>query len=219
MQTLRGYPDMNVPNTLSVIRLLLIPVFCATFLAGPDYYIYAGLALALSALSDLMDGYFARKLNQITELGKLLDPIADKLTLGAVVVCMWLRFHEEYPIVTPVFAVLVIKELLMAIGGIIVVSSCKRIVASQWWGKAGTAVFYACMLGIVLTSIYDWGGVHKQTLMLVLIVLPAMFMIFALIRYFLMGLKLLRENKTADIANADPANGAEQAITPAQGTQ
>jgi len=186
---------MNVPNTLSVIRLLLIPAFCAAFLAGPEYYIYAGLALALSALSDLLDGYFARKLNQITDLGKLLDPIADKLTLGAVVVCMWIRFHEEYPVVTPIFGVLVLKELLMAIGGIIVMKNCDKVVSSQWWGKAGTAVFYACMLGIVLTSIFDWGGQHKSTLIITLIVLPALVMVFALVRYFVLGVKMLRESR------------------------
>lgn len=200
---------MNVPNTLSVIRLVLIPVFCITFLAGQDYYIYAGLALALSALSDLLDGYFARKLNQITELGKWLDPIADKLTLGAVVACMWIRFHNEYPIVTPIFAILILKEILMAIGGLVVVRSCKRIAGSQWWGKVGTAVFYGCMLGIVLTSIFNWGGQHQSTLIVGMIVLPAIFMVFALVRYFFMGLSMLRSSKAVSEANAQPADAAD----------
>lgn len=193
---------MNVPNTLSAIRLLLIPAFCAAFLAGEDYYIIAGLALALSALSDLLDGYFARKLNQITELGKWLDPIADKLTLGAVVACMWIRFHSEYPIVTPIFAILILKEILMAIGGFVIVRNCKKIAGSQWWGKVGTAVFYGCMLGIVLTSIFNWGGQHQSTIMVALIVLPAVFMVFALVRYFIMGLGLLRDSANTDSADA-----------------
>jgi len=193
---------MNVPNTLSFIRLLLIPVFCFFFLSGPEYYVYAGLALALSALSDLFDGYFARKLNQITELGKLLDPVADKLTLGAVVVCMWLRFHNEYPIVTPLFSILILKEALMAIGGMIVIRSAGRMVSSEWWGKAGTAVFYACMLGIVLTSVYDCGGEHRSAIIIALIVLPALVMIFALVRYFILGLKILRESKAGSTGSA-----------------
>ena len=202
---------MNVPNTLSVIRILLIPVFCVAFLAGPEYYIYAGLALALSALSDLFDGYFARKLNQITDLGKWLDPIADKMTLGAVVVCMWVCFHEEYPVVTPIFTILVLKEVLMAIGGLIVIGSCRKMVSSQWWGKVGTAVFYACMLGIVLTSIFGWGGQHQSTLIITLIVLPALVMVFALVRYFVLGVRMLRENKSETHCSSEqqPVSGTE----------
>ncbi len=193
---------MNVPNTLSVIRLLLIPAFCAAFLAGPDYYIWAGLALLLSALSDLFDGYFARKLNQVTELGKFLDPVADKLTLGAVVACMWIRFHDEYPIVTPLFAILILKEALMAIGGLIVIRKVNKMVSAQWWGKVGTAVFYSCMLGIVLVSINNWGGRHQSTIIITMIVLPALFMIFALVRYFVLGVRMLRESsRTADTAD------------------
>ncbi len=195
---------MNVPNTLSFIRLLLIPAFCAAFLAGPEYYIWAGIALLLSALSDLLDGYFARRLNQITELGKFLDPVADKLTLGAVVVCMWLRFHEEYPIVTPLFAILILKEALMAVGGLIVIRKAGRMVSAQWWGKVGTAVFYGCMLGIVLVSINGWGGQYQSAVMITLLVLPALFMVFALVRYFVMGVRILRsgQEKTGESENA-----------------
>ncbi|MBE6759652.1 MAG: CDP-alcohol phosphatidyltransferase family protein [Ruminococcaceae bacterium] len=189
---------MNVPNTLSALRLVLIPVFCVFFLLGPDYYVYAGLALALSALSDLFDGYFARKLNQVTELGKFLDPVADKLTLGAVVVCMWIRFHEEYPIVTPLFTILIIKEAIMAIGGMIVIRSAGKMVSAEWWGKIGTAVFYACMLGIVLVSINNWGGEYHSAIIITLIVLPVLFMIFALVRYFFLGLSILRSSKSSD---------------------
>jgi len=189
---------MNVPNTLSVIRLLLIPAFCVAFLAGPDYYIWAGISLLLSALSDLFDGYFARKLNQVTELGKFLDPVADKLTLGAVVACMWIRFHDQYPIVTPLFAILILKETLMAVGGLIVIRKVNKMVSSQWWGKVGTAVFYACMLGIVLVSINDWGGRHQSVIIITMIVLPAMFMIFALVRYVFLGVKILRESSPVE---------------------
>lgn len=193
---------MNVPNTLSFIRLLLIPVFCVFFLSGPEFYLYAGLALALSALSDLFDGYFARKLNQVTELGKFLDPVADKLTLGAVVACMWIRFHDEYPIVTPLFAILILKEVLMAIGGIIVIRNAGRMVSAEWWGKVGTAVFYGCMLGIVLTSIYGWGGQYQPAIIVTLIILPALVMVFALVRYFILGLSILKESKTGDAGDA-----------------
>lgn len=184
---------MNVPNSLSVFRLVLIPVFCVTFLLGPDYYIWSGLALALSALSDLLDGYFARKLNQITELGKWLDPIADKLTLGAVVVCMWLSMHDEYPLVTPMFAILIGKELFMAVGGLIVTRGREEMVPSQWWGKLGTAVFYTCMFALVMISIFDIGGEYKRAIVISLVTLPTAAMIFALFRYIIFAVRLLQE--------------------------
>ena len=191
---------MNVPNSLSILRILLIPAFCVTFMMGEQYYVWAGLALLLSALSDMLDGWVARKFDQITELGKWLDPIADKLTLGAVVLCMWLRFHEQYPALTPLFAVLIIKEALMAVGGLIVVNGRDEMTQSQWWGKAGTAVFYACMLAIVLVSIYDLFGAWQETVIVALVALPAAVMVFAFVRYFIFGLKLVREKKSAESA-------------------
>ncbi len=188
---------MNIPNSLSTLRLLLIPVFCWTFLAGQDYYIYAGIALALSGLSDLLDGYFARKFNQITELGKWLDPIADKLTLGAVVVCMWIVFHEEYPVLTPLFAILILKELAMAIGGAIVVRGLEEMVQSQIWGKIGTACFYMSMIIIVVMTAFDLGGVYRPYIIIGLVTLSVVFMVYAFIRYCVVGVEILKQKKAA----------------------
>ena len=185
---------MNVPNTLSAIRLLLIPAFCVAFLSGPDYYIWAALALALSGLSDLFDGYFARKLNQITELGKWLDPIADKLTLGAVVVCMWIVYHESYPMLTPLFCILIAKEFMMAVGGLIVTHGRTEMIPSQWWGTVGTMIFYVCMLCIVLLSVFGGDNV-SPVIMTVLVALPAAAMLFAFIKYLIFGIKIMREKQ------------------------
>lgn len=183
---------MNVPNSLSALRILLIPVFCYAFMSDPADYIIAGAALLLSALSDALDGFLARKLNQVTELGKWLDPIADKLTLGAVVACMWIKLHVRIPVVTPLFAFLILKELIMAIGGTIVTHGRDEMIPAQWWGKLGTAVFYSCMVLIMIVSVLDLGG-DKQTLLITLLVaLPAAAMLFALTRYVIFALKLLR---------------------------
>ncbi len=197
---------MNVPNSLSAFRIILIPVFCVFFLMGSQYYVYAGAALLLSALSDMLDGFFARRLNQITELGKWLDPIADKLTLGAVVVCMWLKFHEQFPIVTPVFAILIAKELLMALGGIIFSKEHGRIIPSQWWGKLGTFLFYFCMLCIVLVSWVAPDGLQDE-LMTVLVVVPAAAMLFAFIRYVIVAVRVLKEGNEESPSDCDSADG------------
>lgn len=202
---------MNIPNSLSILRILLIPVFCIAFLSGQDYYVYAGLALALSGLSDLLDGYFARKLNQITELGKWLDPIADKLTLGAVVVCMWLRFRDEYPMLTPLFAILILKELAMAIGGTIVVHGLDEMVPSQIWGKVGTACFYFSMIAIVMLTAFDIGSAWRAYVIVGLVALSVIVMLYAFIRYCVVGVEILNRKK-ASAANGETDANAGSSI-------
>ena len=103
--------NINVPNTLTVIRFIVI-VPMVQFLLKEEY-IQAGIMILISALSDMMDGFLARRLNQVTDLGKILDPIADKLTLIAVVICVNVIYPEVMPFVLVLFA----KELLMLAGG------------------------------------------------------------------------------------------------------
>ena len=194
---------MNVPNSLSILRILLIFVFCAAFLHDPSNYIIAGAALILSALSDVLDGFFARRLNQITELGKWLDPIADKLTLGAVVVCMWLHMHDEFPIVTPLFAILIGKELVMAIGGLIVTHGRDEMIPAQWWGKLGTAVFYSCMIGIVCVSVFGLFPAHQHEIITVLVTLPSAAMLFALCRYIIFAVRIMKADKNNAPSDAE----------------
>lgn len=83
----------SIPNVLGYIRILLIPLFVWRYLtaqSGADYYTAAGIVL-LSGLTDLFDGLIARRFHMITELGKVLDPIADKLTQAAIVFCLMFR--------------------------------------------------------------------------------------------------------------------------------
>ena len=87
--------NLTVPNILSVMRIILIFPFVISILN--DNYIHAGIILILSVISDLLDGIIARKLNQITTLGKILDPMADKLTLMAVMICFGIKFPCIFP--------------------------------------------------------------------------------------------------------------------------
>ena len=102
--------NLTVPNAMSVFRILVIPFFAYFFLT--DHLAAAVVALLLSGLSDALDGLVARRFNQITELGKMLDPLADKLTQGAVAVCIAIR----YPSICPLLFLLVTKELVMLCG-------------------------------------------------------------------------------------------------------
>lgn len=102
---------VTIPNIITYVRFVLIIPFVYFFLA--EQYIYAAICIGLSGLSDCFDGMAARKLNQVTPLGKILDPIADKVTLFAVVICMVIYV----PIVLPILVTLLVKDLIMLLGG------------------------------------------------------------------------------------------------------
>ena len=83
---------MNVPNTLTVFRILLVPVFAVTYFRAPESLFYLpAVILAVSGLTDVADGYIARHFNQVTPLGRFLDPVADKLTMATVTICLAIR--------------------------------------------------------------------------------------------------------------------------------
>ncbi len=98
---------VTIPNIITYVRFVLIIPFVYFFLA--EQYIYAAICIGLSGLSDCFDGMAARKLNQVTPLGKILDPIADKVTLFAVVICMVIYV----PMVLPILVTLLVKDLIM----------------------------------------------------------------------------------------------------------
>ena len=100
---------LTIPNLLSLLRILLIAPFVCFFISGN--YVAAAVMLIISGLSDACDGYIARTFNQVTSVGKLLDPIADKLTLFAIMVCITLFS----PVLTPFMIILIIKDLFMLI--------------------------------------------------------------------------------------------------------
>ena len=141
----------TIPNLLSVIRILLIPVFA--YLFYNDEKIMAVVVLALSGLTDTMDGQIARKFNQISALGKVLDPVADKLTQITIAVMLFIDFKTATnPIINAlgwVFLVFLIKEAVMIIGGLVMLLLNIRPGAAEFWGKAATVVFYVGMVIII----------------------------------------------------------------------
>lgn len=170
--------NLNIPNALSFFRMLLIPVFIVFYMMADKtdyvYYVYAASALILSGLTDLFDGVIARKFNQITELGKILDPIADKLTQMAVVVCVAIKLSDIA--ITLALTLFVLKEIAMLIGGYIILKNNIVIQPSQWYGKIATAVFYIVMAAIALFDL-----TVKTSFILILV--AAVFMLFAFFQY------------------------------------
>lgn len=134
----------NIPNTLSLLRIALIPVFVTLYVTRHDTAAFA--VLLASGITDVLDGVIARRCNQITDCGKLLDPLSDKLTQVAVAVALTTRYIELLPLAILCF----IKEVCQSVGGIIMLRRHSEVRGSQWFGKLSTVVFYACMLVLVL---------------------------------------------------------------------
>lgn len=120
----------SIPNIMGYFRILLIPVFCYLYITAESEreYLYAAFVVLISSLTDLFDGKIARRFNMITELGKALDPIADKLTHGALAVCLATR----YPLMWVLIVLMIIKEGYMGIQGLIFLKKEKC-----WMGQCG----------------------------------------------------------------------------------
>ena len=133
----------NIPNVLTMLRLVLIPVFVVVFFNTPaDQNKIAALVIfAVASITDMFDGMLARKLNQITDFGKLFDPLADKLMVVSAMVCQAIAGVFPWAAV----AVVAAKELIMFFGGMYMLSR-GVVVYSNYWGKTAQVFFIASLL-------------------------------------------------------------------------
>lgn len=130
---------LTLPNLLSVVRLTMIPVFAMLYRRG--FAVRSAIVLVLSGVTDLLDGWIARTFGSISDLGKVLDPVADKLTIAVVLgmlVC-------DHPIMIMPLVILVIKEAVMAITGAIAAARTSTVTGAVWHGKVTTALTYGTM--------------------------------------------------------------------------
>lgn len=135
----------TIPNWLSFIRIALIPVFSILFIK--DMYIPAFIIMIVASLTDSFDGHIARKYNMISNLGKILDPVADKLSQMAIVIILMVKYWDGY--LKYIFMLFIVKELLMICGGLLLLSKGYRPTAAEMWGKVATMVFYVFMIAII----------------------------------------------------------------------
>mgnify|MGYP003299553077 CR=1 FL=1 len=193
---------LTIPNLLSVIRILLIPVFAVLFNDGN--YLWAVIVLAISGLTDFFDGKIARKFNQISALGKLLDPIADKLTQITIAIVFYMTFSgssdETVMKFSWVFLVFLIKEAVMVVGGAIMIMLGLKPVAAEMPGKIATFAFYAIMCLIMVfgpdIGILDNVFTLPASVMLILVGISVVLTIVAFGSYLPGVFKQVKERKT-----------------------
>ncbi len=131
----------TIPNLLSAFRLVLIPVFIWTYVVEKKYYLTAGILL-LSAITDIADGYIARHFNMISDLGKMLDPVADKLTQLAMLFCLVTRFRR----MRGLLIILAIKEISVGLTSLLAIHKSGVVTGADWHGKVTTTLIDLMML-------------------------------------------------------------------------
>ena len=139
---------LTIPNLLRLFRLVLIPIYIVIYLNAKDaaeYYIAGGI-LAVSCLTDAIDGKIARHFNMISTLGKILDPLADKITQFTLVVCLAIR----YPVLWVLVILFVIKEIFQLIAGFLTLRRGKMLTGALLAGKISTTVLFVSLIILVL---------------------------------------------------------------------
>lgn len=178
-----------IPNILSCVRIALVGVFIYLFFFDyPNNLVWALLTFLAAGATDVIDGYLARRNNWVTDLGKILDPFADKLMQCTVLVCMMIKKLLPMWLVIP----FILKEVVILIGGMLVSKKMSKVVVSNIFGKLTVVFFYAAILVCMLARDF----LAENPWVLYLISAAVLFAAMAaLINYTMVSVRLLRESK------------------------
>lgn len=174
-----------IPNILTVIRMLLIPVFIWIYLSTiPNHHLWALFIFLLAGFTDFLDGYIARKYEAVTTVGTVLDPLADKLMLLAALGVLF--YDHDLP--GFIFIIMVIKEsILMITGTIMYFHDNQIVIPANWFGKTATIVF---TLAIILLF-----AIPGSRISLIVLGLAVSLKLLAFFSYSKTMLRILRERK------------------------
>ena len=175
---------LTVPNILSLLRIALIPLLCVLYFAKKDG-LAAGILLGVSALTDVIDGFIARRFNMISNFGKELDPVADKMTQGVVLICLLTRF----PYLAVVVALLIIKEVTTGAVNLHIAKKTGIVNGAEWHGKLTTVVLFLLMFVHLV-----WFEI-TPTVSYIMAAFCLAVMLFSFVLYGVKNHKLLKNHK------------------------
>ena len=166
---------LNIPNLLSLFRLALIPVYVSIYLSAtqPGQYLLAGGILAVSCLTDMIDGKIARKFNMITPLGKLLDPMADKFTQLALTLCL----STKYPVLRWVLILFLAKEFFQFFAALMHYRHGKALDGALFEGKLCTTVLFVSLTVLVMVPRMS------DSIVTIIAIVDAVFLAYAFLGY------------------------------------
>ena len=165
----------TIPNLLRVFRLLLIPIYMTIYLNATEAndYIGAAVILAISCLTDLIDGKIARKFNMISTVGKVLDPIADKVTQFTLILCLSIKF----PVLLHLVVLFVIKESFQFFAGLVTYRKGRMLTGALITGKICTTILFISLIIMILLPDISTRAVNIIT------IVDSIFMIIAFADY------------------------------------
>ena len=165
----------TIPNLLSLFRLLLIPIYMTIYLNAAETrdYIWAAVILAVSCLTDLVDGKIARKFNMISTVGKLLDPVADKVTQFTLILTLSLK----YPVLWYLILLFVVKEGFQFFAGLITYRKGRMLTGALITGKICTTILFTSLTVMILLPDISARAVNIIT------ILDGIFMVIAFADY------------------------------------
>lgn len=165
----------NIPNILTIIRFILIPFIFISVVSR--HYLIGIIIFTMSAITDILDGFIARKYNYITDIGKLIDPLADKFTQVALLLALTILQLLPWWILAIVF----VKECVMVISASVLYSKKDVVVYSKWYGKLATVLFYLAIICSLIINQFNIETTFKIDLYLYYLAILAT--IFSLIMY------------------------------------
>ena len=178
---------MNLPNKLTVLRILMVPVF-VLFMLSPDLAgaatKYIALAIfCVASLTDFFDGYLARKHNLVTNFGKFMDPLADKLLVSAAMICL----VEMGRLPAWIVIVIISREFIIS-GFRLIASDNGVVIAASYWGKFKT-VFQMAMIIVLIFNFGGFFGIVEMVLIWISLILT----VVSLVDYIVKNVGVLKD--------------------------
>jgi len=173
----------NIPNLLTMLRMIIVPVL-GYFLFYEKYTI-AIILFTIGGFTDVIDGHIARKYNMVTKWGKFFDPLADKLM--QITALTFLVMRSFIPVV--VLIIVVIKEFLMLIGGILLYRKGKTVIGANWYGKLATVIFYFAILATIILGLDRLKNKYTSIAINMTFGLAVACTLFALIMYIIIYIR------------------------------
>ena len=170
----------TIPNVLSFIRICLIPLIVWLYI-GKEDYLLTGIFVIISGLTDVVDGFIARRFKMISDLGKVLDPIADKATQITVLILLTISF----PLMLLPIIVGVVKEIFMTITGYMIIKKCDVVLGACWHGKLATV-----WLTITMALHLVWHDINP-IVSIIMISIAAALILLSLVMYAIRNLGYL----------------------------
>ena len=176
---------LTIPNCLTILRILLIPLFLWTYLGLKNQYLALGV-LAFSFFTDFLDGFIARHYHMVSDFGKALDPVADKLNQASILVALSFR----YPIMLLPFGIMFVKEIYLGILMLLVIRRSGTVFGAEWHGKVATFLIYSTMAVHLV-----WPGTIPKLLSYILVGVTVGMQLLSFVLYAIRNNRLARKYK------------------------